>query len=86
MKTFSTVLFVEGSPVGYSVSQNDPDHITMNPAENPSRKILPPVLSVSNIAGSWKVNGTVNQDLIEQVMDGLRYNMDFSPHHFTAAP
>ena len=86
MKTFSTVLFVDDSPVGYQVSQNDPNLITMNPAENPSRKILPPVLSVSNVAGTWQVNGTLNQDLIAQVMEGLRYNMDFSPQHFTAAP
>ena len=86
MKTFSTVLFVEDSPVGYQVNQNDPNHITMNPAENPSRNILPPVLSVSNIAGNWQVKGTLNQDLIAQVMDGLRHHMDFSPQHFTAAP
>lgn len=86
MKTFSTVLFVDGSPVGYKVCQDDANNIIMNPAENPGRIIIPPVLSASNITGSWQVEGTRNQDLIEQVIEGLRYNMDFSPHHFSAAP
>ena len=72
--------------MGYKVCQNDANNIIMNPAENPGRIIIPPVISASNITGSWQVKGTRNQDLIEQVMEGLKYNMDFSPHHFSAAP
>ena len=86
MKSFSTVLFVEGSPIGYKVCLNDDHNITMNPAENPGRAILPPVLYASNVSGNWQIKGTRNPDLIAQAMEELRYNMDFSPHPFTAAP
>jgi hypothetical protein len=83
---FSTVLFVEGNPVGYQVITPDADHFIMNPAENPSRQILPPVLHVTNVSGQWKVEGTQNADLIEQVMEEVRINSHFPPHQYSAAP
>ena len=77
---------MEGSPVGYRVCRNDAHTIMMNPAENPGRRFIPPVLSLSNLSGNWEIKGTRNPELIDQVMNGLRHTMDFPPHHLTAAP
>ena len=83
---FSTVLFVDGNPVGYKVCLEDTDHIVMNPAENPGREILPPILHVSNISGHWQVEGTQNRDLIDQVMEEVKLNMHYPVHQYSAAP
>lgn len=83
---FSMVLFVEGNPVGYKVSVENQDHIIMNPAENPNREIYPPVLHVSKNGGYWRVEGTNSPDLIDQVIEEVRINMQFPPHHYSAAP
>jgi hypothetical protein len=87
MKTaFSTVLFVDGNPVGYQVLPQDAGQYIMNPAENPGRKILPPVLHVVNISGQWKVEGTINRDLIDQVLEEVTLNLNLPAHQYSAAP
>lgn len=85
MLVFSTVLFVDGNPVGYKVFEEN-NRIVLNPAENPNRHIQPPVLSVKNVHGQWLVEGTNNKDLIDQVLEDISYN-NHTPHHpLTAAP
>lgn len=86
MTAFSTVLFVDGNPVGYKVSSEINGHLVLNPAENPEREIFPPVLHARNIEGKWQVEGTMNADLIEQVREDMLIKMEFSKNLFTAAP
>jgi hypothetical protein len=76
MNEFSTVLFVNGAPVGYKVSRNA-DLVLLNPAENPSRTVVAPHLSARQVNGSWEVEGTQNSDLISQVIQDVSRNGDF---------
>ncbi len=67
MILFTTVLFVDGNPVGYKAVKKD-DHISLNPAENPNREICPPIISARSEMGQWRVSGTWDQNLIDQVI------------------
>jgi hypothetical protein len=71
MVLFSTVLFVEGNPVGYKVMEEDRNRLSLNPAENPNREIVPPILHAKNEDGFWRVEGTRDRDLIDQVLEDL---------------
>lgn len=86
MRQFSTVLFVDGNPVGYTVSTED-DRVVLNPAENPNRQILPPALSARRQGDQWLVDGTTDRDLIDQVIEDITLNEGKIPHHsLSAAP
>ena len=85
MLLFSTVLFVDGNPVGYTVCQ-EKDRIFLNPAENPNREVQPPVLSVDRRNGQFHVNGTSDQNLIDQVVEDISQNVFLPRHPLTAAP
>jgi hypothetical protein len=85
MLLFSTVLFVDGNPVGYQVFEEN-DQLILNPAENPSREIVPPRLSASQSSGSWKVEGTLNRDLIDQVIEDINYSNCLPKNGLSAAP
>lgn len=71
MVFFSTVLFVEGNPVGYNVKGTDRDRLSLNPAENPNREIVPPVIEAKKEAGLWRIEGTTDRDLIDQVLEDI---------------
>ena len=73
MHVFSTVLFVNGNPVGYKVFRQN-DRLILNPAENPSRDVLPPHISARNEGGNWFVEGTTDKDLIDQVIEDVTLN------------
>ncbi len=73
METFSTVLFVNEAPVGYSV-QRSAERIELNPAENPAREGRPPHLVAEKRDGAWNVSGTDNQELIQQVLDEVSFS------------
>ena len=86
MHLFSTVLFVDGNPVGYEVFK-ETDRLRLNPAENPNRGIVPPVLMAHNRMGTWEVEGTDNRDLIDQVIEDVSMNNTFLPRQvLSAAP
>ena len=86
MYQFSTVLFVDGNPVGYAVSKQE-DRIVLSPAENPKRHIYPPALSARREGGQWLVDGTVDRDLIDQVIEDMTLNEGKSPQNrLSAAP
>ncbi len=85
MFVFSTVLFVDGNPVGYSV-QEEKGRFVLNPAENPNRNILPPVLAAHNRSGQWFVEGTNNRDLIDQVIEDISLKKGLTNHTLSAAP
>lgn len=71
MLLFSTVLFIDGNPVGYKVYEEE-SRLVLNPAENPNREIYPPVLAAKKSNGQWSVEGTDNKDLIDQVIEDIR--------------
>lgn len=84
MILFSTVLFVEGNPVGYQVKEEARNRLSLNPAENPNRDVEPPVMHACNINGSWKVEGTRDRDLIDQVLEDISLQLPTS--RTSAAP
>jgi hypothetical protein len=86
MMAFSTVLFVDGNPVGYKAYLEQRNHLILNPAENPNREVDPPVLQAIHEAGAWHVQGTQNQDLIEQVIEDVEKNLRFNLYQYKAAP
>ena len=86
MYQFSTVLFVEGNPVGYTVSRVE-DRALLNPAENPNRHIYPPALSARREGGIWRVDGTADRDLIDQVIEDMTLSEGKIPQNsLSAAP
>ena len=85
MFLFSTVLFIDGNPIGCEVLE-EKSRLRLNPAENPNRDVQPPTLSARITNGKWQVEGTLNRDLIDQVIEGITMNMNLSRHGLTAAP
>jgi hypothetical protein len=86
METFSTVLFVDQSPIGYTV-QRSATRMELNPAENPSRAFTAPHLVAENRGGRWEVAGTENPEIIQQVLDELTHNqVTGMPTYLSAAP
>jgi hypothetical protein len=85
MRLFTTVLFVNGNPVGYEVCE-DAGRIHLNPAENPNREIVPPVMYVSTDAGHIQVDGTNDQDLIDQVIEDITQSNTLPGQSLSAAP
>ena len=71
MVLFSTVLFIDGNPVGYKVMEEERNRLLLNPAENPSREIAPPVIHAKNEGGRWQIEGTRDRDLIDQVLEDI---------------
>jgi len=85
MRLFTTILFVDGNPVGYEV-QKDQDRIRLNPAENPNREVNPPVIYVSNRDGHLEVEGTTDRDLIDQVIEDVTQSHIIPDQNLSAAP
>lgn len=86
MHLFSTVLFVNGNPVGYKVFKEE-NRLFLNPAENPRREILPPVMRAHNEGGRWLIEGTTDRDLIDQVIEDVTTNQRQSKRNdLSAAP
>jgi hypothetical protein len=85
MRLFTTVLFVNGNPVGYEV-QKDQNRLRLNPAENPNREITPPVIFVNNIDGHLEVEGTSDRDLIDQVIEDVTQSHIIPNQDMSAAP
>lgn len=78
MVLFSTVLFIEGNPVGYQVLEEDRNRLRLNPAENPNREIAPPIILASQEEGFWRVEGTRDRDLIDQVLEDISMQLPTS--------
>lgn len=70
MHVFSTVLFVDGNPVGYKVFK-EADRLFLNPAENPNREIFAPAMRAHQKDGAWLIEGTSDRDLIDQVIEDV---------------
>ena len=70
MHVFSTVLFVDGNPVGYKVFKEE-NRLFLNPAENPNRGISAPAMRAHHEGGRWLIEGTTDRDLIDQVIEDV---------------
>ena len=86
MILFSTVLFVDGNPVGYNVSEESKNRLLLHPAENPNHEIDPPVVHAKNENGIWKIEGTQDRDLIDQVLEDISMQMQLPATLQSAAP
>lgn len=71
MVLFSTVLFVDGNPVGYKVMEEERNRLSLNPAENPNREVLAPVIKAKKEGNNWRIEGTYDRDLIDQVLEDI---------------
>ena len=85
MQKFSTVLFVDGQPVGYLVHE-DEDRLVMSPAEAPDRQLLAPVIYVLEKDGQFVVEGTSNEELKQQVLDEVSNVLIIPNSSLSAAP
>lgn len=86
MHVFSTVLFVNGNPVGYKVFREQGSFL-LNPAENPNRLIEPPALRAQHQQDGWLIEGTSDRDLIDQVIEDVTNNeAAFPQNELSAAP
>ena len=83
---FSTVLFVEGNPVGYKVFEEGRNRLALHPAENPNCEIHPPVVNARNENSTWKIEGTQYRDLIDQVLEDISLNIQLPASPRSAAP
>ncbi len=84
MVLFSTVLFIDGNPVGYQVLKEERNRLSLNPAENPNRNVVPPVITASKEGGYWRVEGTQDRDLIDQVLEDITMQLPMAAK--SAAP
>lgn len=84
---FSTVLFVDGNPVGYKVFQQE-HGLLLNPAENPNREVHAPPMRARNEHGHWLIEGTSDRNLIDQVIEDVTANGQDSSrqHELSVAP
>lgn len=82
----STVLFIEGHPVGYEVVRDAADRFNLHPAENASRLVKAPQLQLQLADGNWLVLGTHDEDLIQQVKFRVANTNDTRPFALTASP
>ena len=54
------------------------NRLRLNPAENPHREIVPPVILASRENGYWLVEGTRDRDLIDQVLEDITLQLPTS--------
>ena len=86
MNAYSTIFFVDGSPVGYTVAPQQENRLELNPAENPMRSIKAPRITAELVKGEWQVQGNHNPQLVRQVLEELNRNKNLLARRFTAAP
>lgn len=84
MHIFSTVLFVNGNPVGYKVSKEE-NRLFLNPAENPNRGISAPALRAHHEGGRWLIEGTTDRELIDQVIEDVSTTSHQLTHNILSA-
>lgn len=86
MQFFSTILFFNGNPVGYKISQQENNQLSINPAEHTGRTTTVPSLRATYIDGTWQVQGTDDLEVINQVVEDLRQNAPLLTNALSASP
>lgn len=85
MSIYSTVFFVNGTPVGYRVDQEGGGRYRLHPAESQMRGV-PQTITAHKENGNWRVEGTNNTDLIEQIISELNIGTRFLSSRTSATP
>lgn len=67
---FSTVLFIDDTPVGYEVSKKG-RKLLFTPTRFSSRSFHSPGLSLTQVDGLWLIDGQVEHGIREQVFQNL---------------
>lgn len=70
MPYYNTILFVEGNPVRYRVIQQQEDMYLLEP-EN-ATDFKPPLLSAIRLSDGWAIEGTQEQNLIDQTIEDMQ--------------
>lgn len=86
MNIYSTIFFVDGAPVGYTIIRQDERILKLNPAENPSRTSEAPHITAERINDDWRVKGTNNPQLVSQVLEELNRNKHLLAQKIKVAP
>jgi hypothetical protein len=68
----STILFIDGEPIGYNVYQQERDRFYFKPTGIPNPNVMPPSFYVTT-AGGWCFEGLTDILVRDQVMDDLEY-------------
>jgi hypothetical protein len=66
----STVLFVDGIPVGYKIYRNGTGFV-LHPADIPGKETRAPLISATHRLGHWEIENLGDQNLIDQVVEDL---------------
>lgn len=86
MRVSSTVLFMDGQPVGYSVQERD-GRSWLHPAESPFRRANPaPVMEALLQNGEWKILGNEDPELVAQALEELHRLYLVGDTKLSAAP
>lgn len=86
MQLFSTIVFIDGVPVGYRVFRDEQNRFNLTPAESATREVEAPRLSAAQVDGKWEVAGTTNNRIIEQVVQDLEQNQSLIQRSIRVAP
>ena len=70
MPYLNTILFVEGNPVRYRVVQQREDLYLLEPENAPALK--PPLLAAIRLSDGWAIEGTRDQNLIDQTIEDMQ--------------
>lgn len=71
---FDTIFFVDGLPVGYKIFKEGAEYVLI-PKERSEYLDTMPSLS-ARFKDGWKVEGTEDQNLIDQVMEDMELFVD----------
>jgi hypothetical protein len=66
----TTVLFIEGIPVGYKIYKNGAVYF-LYPSEIPGTETKAPLIMATHYNGQWEVEEKCDQNLADQVMEDL---------------
>lgn len=70
MHLFTTILFVDGNPVKYDV-RSEADRLLLLPIDNPNNYLVPPFLYAEADKNGWRISGTQDRDLMDQVIEDI---------------
>ena len=73
MFLFSTVIYFSDGPMGYDLYKEN-DNFQFRPAIDHHGNFLPPVITAVQLQGNWFIEGTDDEDIIEQARKVVELN------------
>jgi hypothetical protein len=73
MFLFSTIIYYDESPVGYDVYREE-DIFQLKPAIDSHCDFQPPIITAIYLNQVWMIDGTENDEIIEQVKKIIELN------------